>query len=354
MLMAASTPARRGGAGADGLVRGRRRGSAPVESVARPVGVGHRQIADIQRARIISAMLDSSIDRGAGSVSVAHVVERSGVSRRTFYELFADREDCFHAAFEQALACACEQIAPAYLEEKSWRERVRAGLTALLCFFDAEPQIGRVLLNESLAGGPQTLERRDEVIAQLTAIVEEGAAETNNGVAPPTLTGEGIVGGVLAVIQRRLIEGPHTQLVDLTNPLMSMIVLPYLGTSVARRELKRAAPAPVEQTSRHTRSEDPFKSAGIRLTYRTVRVLMAIAEHPGASNRLIGDSAEMKDQGQVSKLLARLQRAGMVTNAGLGPARGAPNAWTLTASGRQVTNNVGTHTEGMASWVHVG
>lgn len=82
----------------------------------------------------------------------------------------------------------------------------------------------------------------------------------------------------------------------------------------------------------------------MRLTYRTVRVLMAIAEHPGASNRLIAEIAEITDQGQISKLLGRLQRAGMLTNSGLGPGTGAPNAWTLTPSGRQVADSIRTHT----------
>jgi AcrR family transcriptional regulator len=304
---------------------------------------GQSQLAQIQRARIVGAMLDSVTDRGAGSVSVADVVERSGVSRRTFYELFDDREDCFFAAFEQALSYASERVVPAYLGEKGWRERVRAGLIALLSFFDQEPQIGRVLIVESLAGGSRTLERRGELVATLTSIVEAGASEAKT--ALPALTGEGIVGGVTAVIQRRLIEEPSTPLVELANPLMSMIVLPYLGPNTARRELERATPTPSPETVEHIFSGDPLKAAGMRLTYRTVRVLMAIAEHPGASNRLIGDSAEIKDQGQVSKLLGRLQRVGMVANSELGPGQGTPNAWTLTSAGRGVTDSIRTHSQ---------
>jgi AcrR family transcriptional regulator len=328
MLMAADTPARR-----ERLAGG---GHDQIE---------HGQIELIQRARIVSAMLDSATDGGAGSVSVADVVERSGVSRRTFYELFDDREDCFYAAFEQALSQVCERVVPAYLGQKSWRERIRAGLVALLGFFDREPQIGRVLIAESLSGGPRALERRGEVVGKLTSILEQGAGEGKT-VASPPLTGEGIVGGVLAVIGRRLDQEPHTQMVELANPLMSMIVLPYLGAGAARRELQRATPAvPSAEAIDRSRPSDPFKDAGLRLTYRTVRALMAIAERPGASNRLIGDTAEIKDQGQISKLLGRLEHAGMIANTGLSPGQGAPNAWTLTPTGRQVTDNIRAHTE---------
>jgi AcrR family transcriptional regulator/DNA-binding MarR family transcriptional regulator len=328
----------------------RRARSSARDGVARAPqaynGTVRAQLGELQRARIIGAMLDVATERGASSVSVAHVVERSGVSRRTFYELFTDREDCFLAAFEQALSYASQRVIPAHEAEKAWRERIRAGLVALLSFLDEEPRMGRVLIAESLAGGPRTLARRSEVIAQLTSIVEQGAAQGKSSFTPSPLTGEGVVGGVLAVIQARLAEQSHAPLVELTNPLMSMIVLPYMGAGAARRELQRSTPKPSSEGIERTLLGDPFKDAGMRLTYRTVRVLMAIAEHPGASNRLIADTAEIKDQGQVSKLLGRLQRAGMVSNTGLGPGQGAPNAWTLTASGRQVTESIRTHTEG--------
>jgi AcrR family transcriptional regulator len=309
-----------------------------------PNGVARAQLADLQRARILAAMLDVARERGAASVTVAHVVKRSGVSRRTFYELFTDREDCFLAAFEQALSYASERVLPAYESEVAWRDRIRVALMAFLSFLDEESVVGRVLVVESLAGGPGTVRRRKEVIAKLTSIVEEGANQRKASFAPPPLTGEGVVGGVLAVIQGRLTEQSHMSLVELTNPLMGMIVLPYLGAGAARRELQRATPKPSSEVIERSLA-DPFKDAGMRLTYRTVRVLMAVHEHPGASNRLIADTAEIKDQGQVSKLLGRLQRAGMVSNSGLGPGQGAPNSWALTPSGREVTVSIRVHTQ---------
>ena len=312
-------------------------------------GAVRGQLGELQRARIIGAILDVACERGAASVTVAHVVERSGVSRRTFYELFTDREDCFLAAFEQALSYASQRVIPAYRAEKEWREQIRAALIALLCFLDEEPHLGRMLIVESLAGGPETLARRGEVVGKLTGIVEAGATRGKGAFTPASLTGEGVVGGVLAVIQARLGEQSPVPLVELTNPLMSMIVLPYMGAGAARRELQRATPTSSADTNERMSLGDPFKEAGMRLTYRTVRVLMAIAEQdgrePGPSNRLIADTAEIKDQGQVSKLLGRLQRAGMVSNSGLGPGQGAPNAWTLTPSGRQVTDSIRAHTE---------
>jgi DNA-binding PadR family transcriptional regulator len=74
----------------------------------------------------------------------------------------------------------------------------------------------------------------------------------------------------------------------------------------------------------------------MRLTYRTVRVLMGIAGHPGASNRTVAHASGISDQGQISKLLARLESLGLAENTGRGHPKGAPNAWRLTARGQEV------------------
>jgi hypothetical protein len=74
----------------------------------------------------------------------------------------------------------------------------------------------------------------------------------------------------------------------------------------------------------------------MRLTYRTVRVLMAVAAQPGGSNRQVADESGIGDQGQISKLLARLHGLGLIENTGAGSVRGAPNSWVLTAKGWDV------------------
>ncbi len=71
------------------------------------------------------------------------------------------------------------------------------------------------------------------------------------------------------------------------------------------------------------------------MTYRTLRVLAAIAEHPGSSNREVSDAAGISDQGQISRVLARLQALELIRNDGE-QATWAPNEWRLTAKGEQV------------------
>jgi AcrR family transcriptional regulator/DNA-binding MarR family transcriptional regulator len=321
-----------------------------------PVGVapgvlGRARLGELQRARILSAVFDVICERGVQNLSIAHVVDRSGVSRRTFYEHFSDRDDCYLAAFDRALARASEQVLVAYRSEGSWRERIRAGLVAFLLFLENEPQMGRVLVCQSVAGAQAVLERRAEVFGELTRAVREGE-DRGGGDVHAALTAEGVVGGVLTVIQARLEEVEHEPLLALTNQLMGMIVLPYLGVAARRRELARALPQPASVRVDEAVALDPFKDAGMRLTYRTARVLLVLAERPNVSNRIVGELAGIGDQGQISKLLRRLQRLGLIVNSGLAPGQGAPNAWSLTAKGRRMADRLRVHSEGtqQAGW----
>ncbi len=302
------------------------------------------QVSEIQRARLLAAMTQVVSERGAGNVTVARVVARSGVSRRTFYELFEDREDCFLAAFDGAIARIASEVVPAYEGGTRWREKIRAALIALLEVLDDDPGMGRLVIVETLGAGPRALERRRRVLAQVIAAVDEGRLEAKGSDGPPPLTAEGVVGAVFSLVHSRLLACPRTgegkdgPLVGLVNPLMAMIVLPYLGPAAARRELGR--PVPKALARPRPANGDPLRELQMRLTYRTVRVLMAVAANPGSSNRAVADGAGISDQGQISKLLARLQRLGLIEQTRRGPARGGPNAWALTERGREVEDAV--------------
>jgi AcrR family transcriptional regulator len=300
--------------------------------------LGRERVTEIQRARILGAMVEECAVRGAANVTVAHVVERAGVSRRTFYELYSDREDCFLAAFDDGIARACRYVLDGYDPTARWAERCRTALTGLLSFLDVERGMGQLLIVGSLGAGASALERRRRVLAQMIAVIDQGRTESKAAAELPPLTAEGIVGGVLSVLHSRLLEQSSGPLIALTGPLMGMIVLPYLGPAAARREL--AKPVPKTPASAHRAEGNPLGQLEMRLTYRTVRVLMAIAELGGRgsypSNRAVADAAEVTDQGQMSKLLARLHNLGLIANTGGGASRGEPNAWTLTDKGWRV------------------
>jgi AcrR family transcriptional regulator len=260
------------------------------------------------------------------------------VSRKTFYDVFTDREDCFLAAFEQALSQARLIAQETYEAESSWREGIRAALARLLMLMDEEPGLAKLCVVEALGAGERVLDRRVKVLDELADVIDRGRTLTNGIREPPDVTAEGVVGAIFAVLHTRVLEHGQEPLTDLLGSLMSMIVLPYLGARAAGRELSRPPlEFPSDGRSRAlARHKDPLEGLNMRLTYRTVRVLMVIAEHPGASNREIAEGSGIVDQGQISKLLNRLARLKLVENLGEGQEKGAANAWHLTARGAQV------------------
>ncbi len=323
----AGARAKRARPAGDGLPRGKARLGSD--------GLPREHVTEIQRVRILTAMADVCAERGVGAASVAHIVSRAGVSRRTFYDLFEDREDCFLAAFDESLAQAALTVVPAYEGQVGWRGRIRAGLLALLVFCEEQPALARLCVVEALAAGPRPLERRAEIVELLMRAVDGGRVERPARVPdPPPLAAEGAVGAVLSVIHRRLVLGGEEALTGLLGELMSAIVLPYLGGSAAQKELHK--PAPSHQKRKRVSHTDPLEGLDMRITYRTVRALIAIGSTPGASNREVATAAGIQDQGQISKLLTRLEHLGLIHNNGSGHAKGAPNAWALTPRGLEV------------------
>jgi AcrR family transcriptional regulator len=303
-----------------------------------PSGLPRGQVTEIQRGRMLAAAVEAVEEVGYAHMTVAQVISRARVSRKTFYDVFADREDCFLAAFDQAIAHGAALTKEAYEQEAGWRDGIRAGLARLLMFLDDEPGLARVCIVEALGAGPTVLERRAQVLEELAAVIDRGRAFTSTTNQLPDVTAEGIVGAIFAVLHTRLVEGGQEPFTDLLGSLMSMVVLPYLGARAASSELSRPALEPRGEIRRSalTRAKDPLEGLNMRLTHRTVRVLMVIAEHSGASNRAIAEGSGIIDQGQISKLLTRLARLKLVENTGEGQEKGASNAWHLTPRGAQV------------------
>jgi AcrR family transcriptional regulator len=303
-----------------------------------PSGLPRGQVTEIQRGRMLAAAVEAVEEVGYAHMTVAQVIGRARVSRKTFYDVFADREDCFLAAFDQAIAHVGALAREAYEQESGWRDGIRAGLARILIFLDDEPGLGRVCVVEAFGAGPTVLERRAQVLNELASVIDQGRAfaSTTNQVAD--VTAEGILGAIFAVLHTRLLERDPRPLTDLLGSLMSIVVLPYLGARAASSELSRP---PLERhgdsrPSTLMRTRDPLDGLKMRLTHRTVRVLMVIAERPGASNREIAEGSGIVDQGQISKLLTRLARLQLVENTGEGQEKGASNAWNLTPRGAQV------------------
>jgi AcrR family transcriptional regulator len=346
--MAAPTDRRSASSGA-GTARRLRAGERglPVERrqrwakrLALPRDTPRVQVEEIQRSRLLAAAAITIDELGYEQTSVQRITDRARVSRRTFYELFVNREECLVGLLDEVAERVEGELEAACLEGLAWRERVRGGLWVILSLLDAEPVLARICVVQSLHGGLEALERREQLLARLAAILDEGRREGPRGAECTMVTAEGLVGGALGVVYARLRGRDRRPLTGLLDELMGMIALQYLGPRAARCEQRRAAPEPRPALAGGRSSvgaeRDPLDEVEMRLTYRTARVLGCIAERPGASNRAVADSAGITDPGQISKLLRRLERLGLTVNTGGGHLSGAPNAWKLTPLGHQV------------------
>jgi AcrR family transcriptional regulator len=303
-------------------------------------------VSELQRVRLLDATFAVVAEDGYKRMTARRVSGRAGVSNKTFYDLFTDREDCFLAAFDLAVDELAAVVLPAYEGESEWTARIRAGLGALLEFLDGEPALRRLVFVEALGAGPRVLERRARVSEDLESVIDQGRAGVKAGRELPPLTAEGVVGAAFSVIHTRLLEQHPQPLTELCSPLMATIVLPYRGHAAAARELARPAPKLTGAASQHEgasasarRVGDQSQFVGFRPTQRTQMVLAAVAELGGRgsdpSNREVSDGAQVSDQGQISKLLARLEGVGLLENTG-GHTQGVPNAWQLTLRGEEI------------------
>jgi hypothetical protein len=218
--------------------------------------------------------------------------------------------------------------------------RVRAALLAVLAFLDDQPRWAPILLAQGPLAQTQILERRRDMQQLLARLLdqdaprEKPASDGLSPLAPSRLTADLIIGGVFSLVQTRVADREHEPLIKLAPALMSFLVAPYLGEVAASVEQTRLNGTPADRLPSSAR-------LAVRTTYRTARVLRAICDTPRRNNREVADAAGLSDEGQTSKLLARLERRGVIENVGLGAAHGEPNAWLLTPYGQRVVEAIG-------------
>jgi AcrR family transcriptional regulator len=253
---------------------------------------GGRYVSELQRTRLLDAAFELVAEQGFRRMAARKVAERAGVSPKTFYDLFSDREDCFLATFDQAVEELAAVARPAYEGEGEWVARVRVALGALLDFLDREPELCRLVFIEALGAGPRVLERRAEILERLESVIDEGRTGAKAASELPPLMAEGIVSATFGVIHARLLQQPPESLSALLNPLMATIVLPYRGRAAAAREQRgtrtfssgRKNPAGLKSPARLAEGQTaPLigtpKPADFRLTVRTHAVLAAVEGH---------------------------------------------------------------------------
>jgi AcrR family transcriptional regulator/DNA-binding PadR family transcriptional regulator len=295
----------------------------------------------VQQTRLLNAAVEVVAEGGVGRVSARRVSARAGMSTKTFYDLFADSEDCFLAVFDRAVQKLAGLVAPAWAEEDDWVERVRGALVVLLAGLERDPVLARVVFVEALGSGPRVLARRAEVLDRVAGFVDEGRVGGPAGL--PSLVAAGVVGAAFSIVHARLVEQSTKSLMELVGPVMATVVLPYRGRECSACELEGPVPE-LPVLPEPAVSPEPVGLPGgagdggvlppMRLTERTYSVLAAVGELPGGNNRQVAAGAGAGEP-QISRLLPRLAERGLVENRGVGRGSHA-KAWWLTARGTEL------------------
>lgn len=198
-------------------------------------GLPREFIAQNQRERIITALVDTVAERGYNATTVAHITKAASVSRRTFYEHFADKEACFLAAYDMVADHIRDSMRAAAESFSEWPQQVRAALATMLRFLAAEPELARLCMVEPVAAGGEIAARHRASMQGFVEILKAGRPEHSGERPLPEATEATLVGGIVSLIVREISAGNAEQLEKLLPDLVELILAPYLGIEEAER-----------------------------------------------------------------------------------------------------------------------
>jgi AcrR family transcriptional regulator len=294
-----------------------------------------------QRQRIARAMAATVSEQGFAAATVSAVCTRANVSRRTFYTTFEGREDCLLDVIDEGYRRTRPLIASAFDRADTWQAGVRAALAALLALFDDEPLLARAWFVETVAAGSWALERRERHVAKLTSMIVErwSHGEPDQFIS---FSASLVMASVIGIIQTHLLRNREQPLICLLEPLMGTITALYLDAPAAAAEARRASALTAEilagrRVERRTHRPAEFEIPRIVRDPRAHRAracLCHLLTHSGSSNREVARAVGIARDTQISTLLARLHRAGLLVKHRAAP--GGANAWSLSPYGVEI------------------
>jgi AcrR family transcriptional regulator len=196
------------------------------------------EVADNQRRRLIEALARSVAERGYAATSVERILEGSGVSRGTFYELFPNRRACLLAAHEVALEELSEKIGGACAGQQCWAEKAKAAIHAVIDFASERPDQARLLALDALAADREASSRGLAAMDWFVDLLHAGREHHPRAIGLPEATERALVGSVSMTISSRLISGEPVT--GLASQLVYLVLVPYVG----REEAERLAAVP--------------------------------------------------------------------------------------------------------------
>jgi AcrR family transcriptional regulator len=198
-------------------------------------GLSREYIAENQRERLLAAIADSLDEHGYDHTTVAAISTRAGVSKSDFYRHFPNKEECFFAAYDDAVERVRAAVLAACEGRGDWADGVCAGLAALLSALAAEPAQANLLLVEGLRAGPGIYGRFQCAIESFIPCMRDNAPAGTNAGRSPEAADEAVVGGVASLLGRRVLAGESSDLDRFFPELAEFALTPHLGVAEARR-----------------------------------------------------------------------------------------------------------------------
>ena len=183
-------------------------------------GMTPEQIAFHQRSRLQGAMVAAVAANGYADTTIKQLVSLAGVSRRTFYELFADKQACFLSTYDLIAAMATKRISRAYRAREDWRERLRGGFECFAEIVCEERAASHLVLVDALGVGHRVLEHRERMAEHFELMLRQSFQDAPQGAVVSDTLVRAIVAGIRRVAYRRLLAGEPEQLSALMDDLL--------------------------------------------------------------------------------------------------------------------------------------
>jgi TetR/AcrR family transcriptional regulator len=200
-----------------------------------PHQLGADVVAENQRRRIHGAMIEAVAANGYGRTSVKQVVTLAGVSRRAFYEQFANKQECFLATLDLIAAHTLARIAESYrASEGTLEQRLGIALASFAEIVRTNPKGSRVMLVDAPSAGPAGWARLTQTLATFESRLAASFAHAPDAAPLPGPVARAIVGGLRRATFVVLVEGRADELPAMVEDMLSWALV-----------FRTAAPSPL-------------------------------------------------------------------------------------------------------------
>ena len=204
-------------------------------------GLPRSFVTENQRGRLAAGMIAAVVEHGYHDATVSQIAAAAGVSRRTFYTFFSSKQEAYLDTYELIASHLREQMAAAGAEHDDWPDRVRAGFAAMLEIFAANPDLARFCLIAPLSANQEIAARYRLSMKRLLALLTAAMPPPPASRRPSRAAEDGLVGGIAALIVRKVKAGEGERLLELLPDLLELALTPYVGREEAVRVARRSA-----------------------------------------------------------------------------------------------------------------